>query len=440
LLVLFIASPTAVAAGQADVIFVGAKVLTGDSSRATAEAVALAGERIRAVGSNAEIRPLAGPKTRIVNLRGRTVIPGLIDAHVHLLLAPEIIDEASLRSYEQTTLPKIMTGFISHGVTTVRSTGDPLPYVAQLRERMDQALTGPRVLITGAIPSSPGGHPATTVCRNNPFCRQTVALEVENDEGARQAVRQLARAKVDAVKVVVDDFFTKAPPLSDALVGALIDETHRNGLRIIAHVTVTDDVSRAKRLAELGLDEFAHLPINLRNVPGLNEASQIAAAVAGRKVPVTTTVSDFDAYRDTTGTERAGFGAPYTPSLREDLERVLNMVRVLADAGVPLVVGTDWFNGRVKVDHPSRLPGAKTLHEMDLLHRAGLSPTVILAAATRNAAEALGILDKAGTIAEGKLADLVILEGDLLQDFSALHRTVAVLKGGRVAFGSLPSR
>jgi imidazolonepropionase-like amidohydrolase len=155
---------------------------------------------------------------------------------------------------------------------------------------------------------------------------------------------------------------------------------------------------------------------------------------------VTTTVSDFDAYRDTTGAERAGFGAPYTPSLREDLERVLNMVRVLADAGVPLVVGTDWFNGRVKVDHPSRLPGAKTLHEMDLLHRAGLSPTVILAAATRNAAEALGILDKAGTIAEGKLADLVILEGDLLQDFSALHRTVAVLKGGRVAFGSLPSR
>jgi imidazolonepropionase-like amidohydrolase len=264
---------------------------------------------------------------------------------------------------------------------------------------------------------------------------------VENEEGARQAVRQLARAKVDAVKVIVDDLFTKAPPLSDALVAALIDETHRNGLRIIAHVTVTDDVSRAKRLAELGLDEFAHLPINLRNVPGLNEASQIAAAVAGRKVPVTTTVSDFDAYRDTTtGTERAGFGAPYTPRLREDFERVLNMVRVLADAGVTLVVGTDWVNGQLKVDHPSRLPGAKTLHEMDLLHRAGLSPTMVLTAATRNAAEALGIMDKVGTIAEGKLADLVILEGDLLQDFSALHRTVAVLKGGRVAFGSLPSR
>jgi imidazolonepropionase-like amidohydrolase len=440
LLVLFIASPTAVAAGQADVIFVGAKVFTGDSSRATAEAVALAGERIRAVGSNDEIRPLAGPKTRIVDLRGRTVIPGLIDAHVHLLIAPGIIDEASLRSYEQTTLPKIMTGFISHGVTTVRSTGDPVPYVAQLRERMDQALTGPRVLITGPIPSSPGGHPATTVCRNNPFCRQTVALEVENEEQGRQAVRQLARAKVDAVKVVVDDVFTKVPPLSDALVAALIDETHRNGLRIIAHVSVTDDVSTAKRLAELGLDEFAHLPINLRNLPGPTEISQIATALVGRKVRVTTSVSDGDAYRDATGAERAGFGAPYTPSMREGYERLLNIVRVLADAGVTLVVGTDWVNGPVKVDDPRLLPGAKTLHEMDLLSRAGLSPTMILTAATSNAAEALGIMDKVGTIAEGKLADLVILDGDLLQDFSALHRTVAVLKGGRVAFGSLPSR
>jgi imidazolonepropionase-like amidohydrolase len=65
---------------------------------------------------------------------------------------------------------------------------------------------------------------------------------------------------------------------------------------------------------------------------------------------------------------------------------------------------------------------------------------MVLTAATRNAAEALGIMDKVGAIAEGKLADLVILDGDPLQDFSALHKTVAVLKGGRVAYGSLPSR
>ena len=91
------------------------------------------------------------------------MIPGLIDAHVHLLIAPEIVDERSLRNYERTALRTVMSGFLSHGITTVRSTGDPLPYIVQLRERMEQTVTGPRVVVTGPVASSPGGHPATTV-------------------------------------------------------------------------------------------------------------------------------------------------------------------------------------------------------------------------------------------------------------------------------------
>jgi imidazolonepropionase-like amidohydrolase len=111
-----------------------------------------------------------------------------------------------------------------------------------------------------------------------------------------------------------------------------------------------------------------------------------------------------------------------------------------ADAGVKLVVGTDWSLRRTVLDDPRIQPGALTLHEMELLHRAGLPTPAILTAATRNGAEALRIIDKVGTIAEGKLADLVVLDGDFLQDFSALHRTVAVLKEGRVVHGTLPER
>ena len=103
-----------------------------------------------------------------------------------------------------------------------------------------------------------------------------------------------------------------------------------------------------------------------------------------------------------------------------------------------LLVGTDWAGS--PVDDPRLLPGATTHHEMELLRRAGLSTAAILAAATRNAAEALGILDQVGTIAGGKLADLVILDGDLLHDFSALHRPVAVLKKGQIVHGALPER
>ena len=77
---------------------------------------------------------------------------------------------------------------------------------------------------------------------------------------------------------------------------------------------------------------------------------------------------------------------------------------------------------------------------MTVLRRAGLSTTAILTSATRNAAEALGIADKLGTISEGKLADLVILKGDFLQDFSALHQPIAVLKDGRLVHGTLSGR
>ena len=281
-------------------------------------------------------------------------------------VAPEIVDEPSLRNFERTALPKVMTGFISHGITTVRSTSDPLPYIAQLRDRLERGqLVGPRLLITGPTPSSPSGFPVT-MCGDNPFCRQMGFRVIESEEQARQVVRELSRAKVDAVKLVVDDFYGKVPALSDAVISALVDETHRTGLRIIAHVSVAKDVDIARRLIELGVDEFVHLfvsdrrgghfalaPINDLSPPNPAEVSQIAGLLVARNIPVTTTVSNGDAYRDTTGAERVLFGGspPYTPAMRQRLEWALNTVRGFADAGVKLVVGTDDRPPRVTVSY-----------------------------------------------------------------------------------------
>ena len=423
-------------ARQADVILVGARVLTADPARPTAEAVAVVGERIQRVGSTEEIQRLRGAKTRVVDLRGRTVIPGLIDAHVHLLPASQIVDEPSLRRYEEASLPKVMTGFISHGITTVRSTGDPIPYITQLRDRMEQATTGPRLVVTGSLISAPGGHPATTICRNNPFCRNAGVLEVATEDQARRAVQGLARAQVNAVKIVVDDVIVKVPALSDQIIAAVVDESDRNGLRVVAHVSVAADVPATKRLIELGVDEFAHPPTERLEGADAKETIDLLARL---KRPVTTTLAPFDAYKDANGEERTLMGGrPFTSGMRTQFDHLLGVVRHYADAGVKLVVGTDWFDRPIKLDDPRLQPGAYTLQEMDVLHRAGLSTPAILAAATRHAAEALQIVDQLGTISEGKLADLVILEGDLLQDFSALHRTAAVFKSGRLAHGSLP--
>jgi imidazolonepropionase-like amidohydrolase len=440
-----LAAPTQVA-GQADLILVGATVFTGDSGQPPVDAVALAGDRIRAIGAAEEVRRLAGPQTRILDLRGRTVIPGLIDAHVHLLSGSMIVDEPSLRAYERTGLPKALSSFLSHGITTVRSTTDPLPYIAQLRDRLDRGdLVGPRLLITGPTLASPGGHPSTTVCRNNDFCRQGCCRELENKKQARQVVQELVRGNVDAIKVIIDNSIPsvrKVPLPSDALLTSLVDESHRGGRRIIAHVGT--DASTTLRLAAIGFDEFVHMP----DIRDPAQASTLAAVLVGRKVAVTTTVSNWDSYRDTTNAERLVWGVPYSPPMRQAFEGTLRTTRVLADAGVKLVVGTDWGDGidwarmdDIRLDDPRALPGARTLHEMELLrNRVGLSTSAVLAAATRSTAEALGIIDRVGTIASGKIADLVILDGNLLQDFSALRRTVAVLKGGRVVSGALPTR
>jgi enamidase len=431
-----LASPAAMA-GQADVILLGGKIITSETKQTTAEAIALARERILGVGPTTEIRRLAGPSTRIVDLHGRTVIPGLIDAHVHLSMR-EVVDEQSFRDYERTALPPIMTGFLRHGITTVRSTGDALPYVAELRDRLERGeVVGPRLRITGPSLTAPGGHPATTVCRSDPVCRRLATRELDGEAHAREVVQEVVRAKVDAIKVVVDDTVVNTPPLSDAVVAALVAEAHRAGARVIAHVAVRDEIATAKRLIDVGVDEFAHPPAEGGDTSGSVGLSELAAILAKRAIPVTSTLSRADAFRDATGAERTFNGNPYSAARRQQLERRLNAVRSFSEAGVKLLVGTDW--SRSPVDDDRLLPGAMTLHELEVLHRAGLSTSAILTAATRNAAEALGIIDHVGTIAVGKVADLVILDGDLIQDFSALYRTVAVLKGGRIVYGALPA-
>jgi hypothetical protein len=142
-----------------------------------------------------------------------------------------------------------------------------------------------------------------------------------------------------------------------------------------------------------------HMPV----VRTPSEASSLAAVLAGRNTAVTTTVSTWDAYKDSSGRERLVWGVPYSPSLRQSFEAVLNTTRIFAEAGVKLVVGSDWIedpdwarNDDVRLSDPRLPPGVRRLHEMDVLRQAGLSTSAILTAATRNAAEALGIGDKVG--------------------------------------------
>src|SRR5262249_13092082 len=191
-----------------------------------------------------------------------------------------------------------------HGITTIRSTADPLPYIGLIRDRFERGdLLGPRLMITGPTPCSPDGHPATTVCRNNPFCRQGVTRELDSEEQARRVVRELVRANTDAVKFTLEDRFPPKVQLrSDALVAALVEETHRTGRRLIAHAPIT------KHFIDMGIDEFVHLWPDV----GSAEAQQLSSLLVARNIPVTTTLAIGDGYRDAKGMERAIWGFPYS--------------------------------------------------------------------------------------------------------------------------------
>jgi imidazolonepropionase-like amidohydrolase len=172
---------------------------------------------------------------------------------------------------------------------------------------------------------------------------------------------------------------------------------------------------------------ISHPPFNIAVEPVPEEVSRLATMLGQKHVAVTTTVSVFDAYGAPSSGQRSSTGATYTNATRkEPFDRLMRIIPILAEAGVTLVTGTDWVDRLVNIDDEHLMPGAKTLHEMDLLRRAGLSTQAVIDSATRNGADALGVPKNVGTIAEGKLADLVIIDGDLLDDFSALHRTIAV--------------
>jgi imidazolonepropionase-like amidohydrolase len=420
------------APAQADIILVGGAVFTADSTRPRAEAVALKGDRIQAVGSEREIRALAGPGTRVVDLRGRTVLPGLIDAHVHLL--PSAPDGAALRKRIREELPTNLARFLRHGITSVRSTGDAMPYIMEIRDRLNSGeLAGPRLVVTGATLTSRGGHPASTLCRTNPFCRSTAIREVADPDSARGVVRDHVEAGVDQIKIVVDSILgpIRFTPLSDLTVQAIVDEAHRHRRRVLAHAL---DAGIMLGLAAAGVDEFIHAPE--RGTP--EQVARLAADLAVRRTPVTTTVSNFAPYRDSTGAERMSFGVPFIPAVRANYERLKTNARRLSEAGVPIALGTDCCGAAERLGDPRALQGARTLYEMEILHSVGLSSEAVLIAATRTAARVIGMEDVVGTITGGKLADLLIVDGDPIRDFTALHSTVAVVRDGRVVYGRLP--
>jgi len=393
------------------------------------QTVVVDGPRITAVGPSASMAVL--PSARVIDGRGKWLIPGLWDMHAHTVVP---------------TGRLLLSLYLANGVTGLRDMGGDFATIRKWRDEIARGdLVGPRIVAAGPYLE---GH-------DSPIAH----LEVHTPDDARLAVDSLSSLGVDFVKVHSalprETFFAAAREARMrhlALAGHLsrnvtVEEASDSGQRSLEHLLGFVNVcTPAESTAFANVDPLRRIVFNSCTSRDQHEVYAHLARNGTWVTPTLATAWEFAVLpkHDVPGDTLSRF---VSDSLRVYLTQIFDappalppdgdvlgkrlfakrreLVRALYDAGVPLLAGTD---------SPMRnVPPGFGLHEelMEFV-RSGLTPAAALRAATFEPARYLGALDSLGTVAVGKLADLVLLDGDPLQDITNVNRIAAVTTRGRV--------
>jgi len=407
-LALLASSCIAVPAAAQDLVISNARILDGTGAVTPSGSIVVRDGRIAAVGANAS--GAAANAVRI-DAGGRTVMPGFIDAHRHIIQG----DPARWLA-EQSAAN--MREYLAAGFTTVFSAIDPLDQILELRRRTESGETvGPRIVSAALVPLSRavlgggGVDPARTDPARAPNRPGATAPGIP-PEDTLAAVRAAAARGVDAIKTLI--IVTRDGP-EQATLKLIADETERLGILTITHaVSVIDTVAAV----DAGTDILVHTP----HIGQLDEAT--ARKIAAADIPMVSTLGVFVPYFNDTNMplfrDRQQF--PFD-TLSSAGQGPVN-ARLLFQAGITYAYGTDTsWSPRDSLRHELR-PLSLVFSNEDLI------PMM-----TRNAAIAVGRGDDLGTLEAGKVADIVILGSDPLVDEHALLDVDVVIKGGKVVGG-----
>ena len=407
-LALLASSCIAVPAAAQDLVISNARILDGTGAVTPSGSIVVRDGRIAAVGANAS--GAAANAVRI-DAGGRTVMPGFIDAHRHIVQG----DPARWLA-EQSAAN--MREYLAAGFTTVFSAIDPLDQILELRRRTESGETvGPRIVsaalvpLSGAVLGGGGVDPARTDPARAPNRPGATAPGIP-PEDTLAAVRAAAARGVDAIKTLI--IVTRDGP-EQATLKLIADETERLDILTITHaVSVIDTVAAVNA----GTDILVHTP----HIGQLDEAT--ARKIAAADIPMVSTLGVFVPYFNDTNMplfrDRQQF--PFD-TLSSAGQGPVN-ARLLFQAGITYAYGTDTsWSPRDSLRHELR-PLSLVFSNEDLI------PMM-----TRNAAIAVGRGDDLGTLEAGKVADIVILGSDPLVDEHALLDVDVVIKGGKVVGG-----
>jgi imidazolonepropionase-like amidohydrolase len=318
------------------------------------------------------------PEADLIDVSGCTLLPGFINAHVH-----GAYDEATLRAWAQ------------GGVTTVRDLGaNPSRPLFAIRDSLAAISACARLIAAGPLMTVPGGYPMV------PW-GSSAGLPVTSPEDAQAKAMQLLDAGADLLKIALEggaSFDRVIPMLSQEEAQAIVSVAHARQTRVSAHVLVAADLAKA---IDAGVDDVAHMVWD--SLPDSLIERMTQAGIAW--------VPTLELWHGvSSGTGRAA---------------IANLARFVA-AGGEVALGTDYAGYECPFDL------GMTVREVHFMEAAGMTPMEIIVAATRNAARVCNREEDLGTLEADKIADVLVVTGDPLQDLNALEHVRMIVKDGVV--------
>lgn len=404
--------------GSVRLLFEAVRLIDGIADRPTeAMDVVVDGDSIAAVvphgGALPPVPNGAGAPVTVVDGRGRTLLPGLVDGHAHYTFDPS---EGSLQAIGRRSDDEILAAAARHagvalaaGITTARGAGSIRGLELVLRDRITAGtVAGPRLVAAGTAVGAPDGHGIA------------FGIGGSGPKALAAATTWVIDAGADVVKVVASEaamltttghepgrIVFGRPELTEEEIRAIVEVAHDRGRRVMAHAQGTESVIRCARA---GVDSVEHAWLADR------EAIEVMAGLGTTLVPTLIVTDVNHTLSGLTPEQRA----------RQDLIERTNRASCEAaiELGVPVATGTDTGEVGVTADFVWR--------EAALVRAHGASPMAAIQAATSAAARLLGIDDRTGSVKPGMLADLIVVEGDPLEDLAALASPAMVVQAGRI--------
>jgi imidazolonepropionase-like amidohydrolase len=367
--------------------------------------------RIAAVGPAAQV-PLPTGR-QVVDVGDRTIMPGLIDAHVHILSTGSAISgqESRVMTDDQVLLVGARNAQLAlrSGLTTVRDCGDRHYLSLALRDFINGGgLAGPRLVCSGPVLTSTAGH------------LWWDGIECDTVDDLRRGVRTLVKHGVDCIKLMgtggnaTPGSNPEASQYDAAGFMAVAEDAHRMGKKVAVHV---HGVEGTRMAVDAGIDTLEHVPFRAH---GRIEYDERLVEDIMRKGLIVSLAMPATWYRLRAEDMREARTHP-----GHLWETRYETIRRMHAAGVKLVVSSDTGSTATRIDELALL--------MEFLVKGVQIPAAdILRGATGLAAEAVGMADDIGTLVPGKLADMVVVDGDPLTDITAMQRIHTVVKGGEV--------